>query len=318
MSTKDLFSELLKNLMTAIEDISACAIVDRDGLIIHSLLKDQNAEDDTIGTVTAVFDSFIDRVKKDFGSAEEFLNIITVDEKKFLFAAAGPEAILTIITKSDGDENKLKVFCEHIAKKIRLVIEGEEIDTSIPPIVDVLAGMRRGRLPKGEYSLKTIVLGDPMVGKTSLIKRYVDNKFQDNYISTIGVDISRKIVNLSEDLMISMTIWDIGGQIKTMAPYRKRFYSGARQAFLQFDISRRKTFDNIDSWLDDLTKSLDEKIPYIIIANKLDLPNHEVTLEEIKEKAEKLDCPFLLCSAKTGSNINDAFQYAGYKFCERL
>ena len=56
----------------------------------------------------------------------------------------------------------------------------------------------------------------------------------------------------------------------------------------------------------------------MIIANKMDIAEKEVTIEEIKAKAEELDCPYILCSAKTGSNVNDAFKYAGYKFCEKI
>ena len=318
MSTQQIFEALLSNLMNSIGEIKAAAIVDRNGLIIHSKLRVENAGDDIIGTVTAVFDSFIARVKADFGSAENFLNVMSVDQNKFVFAGAGSQAILTVISSLDADDTRLKVYSEFIAEKVEFLLDGEEITTEIPPIVEVFANMRSGKLPKGEYSMKVIVMGDPMVGKTSLIKRFVDGKFKDSYISTIGVDISRKDVKLSEELDVSMTIWDIGGQIKTMAPYRKRFYQGVNFAFLEFDVSRKKTFDSLKGWREDLKKGIYNKVPVILIANKMDLPDHEVSMDEIKAYAEELNCPYLLCSAKTGSNVNDAFRYASLKFCENV
>lgn len=316
--SKELFETLLTNLVNGVNGIKAAAIVDKEGLIISSKLSEHSGSDDIIGSVTAVFENLISRVKTDFGSAEDFVNTMSVDKNKFVFAGAGPEATLTVLADMDAEDNRLKVFCEFFAEKIRFIIEGETVDLGVPPILEVLANMKSGKLPKGEYSMKIIVLGDPQVGKTSIIRRFVDNKFAESYISTIGVDLSRKQINLSKECIISMTIWDIGGQIQTMAPYRKRFYQGANFAFLEFDISRKNTFTNLDNWIQDLKKSVDKMVPMVLIANKMDIPNQETTIDEIKAKAEALNCPFILCSAKTGSNVNEAFRYAGYKFCENV
>ncbi|WP_371803998.1 GTP-binding protein [Candidatus Lokiarchaeum ossiferum] len=320
MSTHELFSSLISNIMQTIEEITAAAIVDHDGLIIASMLRDPAAEEDIIGTVTAVFDTFINRVKKDFGSTESFVSIMSVENKKFVFADAGENAILTLIADLKADDNQLKVYGEHVARKIKHILKGEEVDISIPAIVRVLAKMRGGKLPKGEYNSKIIVLGDPAVGKTSLIRRFVDNKFADSYISTIGVDISRKLVELNKECKINLAIWDIAGQMKhaSAAPFTKRFYFGANQCFLVCDMTRKKTFENIDKWVEDAKSVMKKNINYFILGNKIDLPNIEVTEEEIKLKADELKCGYILTSAKTGDNVDDAFQYAGYKFCETL
>ncbi len=315
----DLLNQLVQNLIDAVEEIQSVVVADRDGLIITSKSSSEEQKDQQIGAATAVFDSFIGRIKKEFGSTESFLNITTVDDQKFLFADAGPQAILTIMADEDVDETKLKVYAEHISDKLALVIDEKEVKPEIPFIVDVLAKMRHGKLPKGEYTEKLIVVGDPMVGKTSLIRRFVDNSFKENYISSIGVDISKKTVELSEGSKISFTIWDIGGQIQTMAPYRKRFYNGAEHVFLQFDITRKKTFENLDKWLNDLDKNTDQMMYKTIIGNKIDkLDEQAVSIEEIEAKADELDCPYILTSAKTGDNVNDAFKYAGYKFFQKL
>ncbi|QEE16516.1 GTP-binding protein [Promethearchaeum syntrophicum] len=316
MGINDQFNELISNLLSSLEEIKAAAIVDKDGLLIFSKIKGMD-KDDEIGTVTAVFDSFIGRIKKDFGTASNFINITLVDENKFMFATAGPKAILTVIADVSISDNRLKVFGSHVANKIKLILEGEEIDYEIPPIINILSKMREGKLPLGEFSVKIIVLGAPGVGKTSLIRRFVDDKFAESYVSTIGVDISRKEVIINEKCTVNESLWDIGGQAQEMAPHRKRFYQGANFAFLVFDISRKKTFEKIDSWEKDLETSINRQLSVILIANKTDLETHEVDLEEIKQKATELNCPYLLCSARTGSNVMDAFRYAAYKFLEQ-
>jgi small GTP-binding protein len=317
MAKTDKFDELISNLFNSLEEIQAVAIVDKDGLIIFSKIKGMNKEDEEIGTITTVFESFIERVKKDFGKVTNFVNITLIDENKFLFATAGPKAILTVIADGSISDNTLKVFGSHVSNKIKLIIEGEElIKLDIPPIIRILSKMREGKIPEGNFSVKIIVLGAPGVGKTSLIRRFVDDKFAESYVSTIGVDISRKEVNVSENCIVNESIWDIGGQAQEMAPYRKRFYFGANHAFIVFDITRKSTFDKIQIWRDDLETS-NLQLSFILIANKTDLGNPEVTLEQIKQKAADLNCPYLLCSAKSGNNVIDAFRYAAYKFLEQ-
>ena len=317
-SKTDRFNQLIENLMLTSTDIRATAIVDRDGLIIYSKLREKE-EEEIIGSVTAVFDSFIQRIRTDFGSADDFVNIITVDENKILFAAAGPDAILTLLAHEHASDIPLKVLGNHIAKKVHSILEGKEVDPHIPQIVIAVANMRTGALPEGDYHAKIIVLGSPGVGKTSLIRRFVDNKFQQSYVSTIGVDISRKTIQLNETCVVSESLWDIGGQWSQLAPYRKKFYQGANFAFVVFDLTQLRTFENLEKWVNDLQKSTRNAIPLILIGNKADLTKElDVSEEMINKLKEKLKCPYLATSALVGLNVLAAFQYAAYKHLESI
>jgi Ras-related protein Rab-2A len=320
MGTKESFDTILDLLVRSVEGVQAAAIVDRDGLIMTSKFRGTQSDDDTIGAVTAVLDNLIARIKTDFGSSESFLNILTVDNNKFLFASAGNSAILTVVADLTVNENALQVYAAHIAKKVELILQGSDVDLTIPLIVEALAKMRKGKLPKGTYNTKVIVLGDPGVGKTSLIRRFVDNKFQDSYISTIGVDITKKRFTLDENTIIDFVIWDIGGQIQHMAPHRKRFYGGVNFCLLEFDISRRDTFLHLDEWLKDLKGTVEKSIPMVLIANKTDKPiaEHQVSLDEVKAKAAELGGHWLYTSAKTGSNVDEAFRYCAIEFLQNL
>jgi len=93
--------------------------------------------------------------------------------------------------------------------------------------------------------LKLIITGLFQVGKTSLIKRFVENRFQESYISTIGVEISKKILKIGDSTEINTIIWDIGGQMQQMDPYRARFYNGANAAFIVLDRTRPETLKSV-------------------------------------------------------------------------
>jgi len=306
--------------MNSLKGVIAVAIVDKDGLIISSETKEEAQEDsDTvIGVLSAILDEYIERIKREFGTESSFFNITTTGDKKFAFCSQGAKTILTTLATPDTGDIELKVLSEHVAGKAELLIKGKEnVTIEIPQIIKVLSQTRSGKLPEGEYSTKLILTGDWKVGKTSLIRRFVENKFKDEYISTIGVDITKHVVDLTEETKINFIIWDVGGQ--NLAPYRKRFYEGANCAMIVVDRTREETLENVKNWVDDIRESVNRRIPIIIVANKSDLVDEVVLSEEdIKNTADKYDYNYIITSAKTGENVNDAFSYIAYKFLERI
>ncbi len=312
---------ILKNYRADL-NLIAVAVVDQNGFIIASEMKNADEDDTVIGATTGLIDSYFERIKKEFGSKAGFFNITSTEDKKFAYCGAGTDTILTSISFKDIPDIKLKVYSLHIAEKVKRILNGEEnISIEIPEIVKVMGNMKEGKLPKGEFTSKLIVTGDFQVGKTSLIRRYVENKFSESYISTIGVDISKKSVNLSEDCTINFIIWDIGGQITQMAPYRSRFYHGTNTVFIVLDRTKRSTLDGINKWYKDMKNTITDikKIPIVIIGNKSDLiENIEITSEDMKRKAEEYGFHFIETSAKTGENVSDAFNYIAYRIIESI
>jgi len=162
-----------------------------------------------------------------------------------------------------------------------------------------------------DYLFKTIVIGDGEVGKTAITYRYAEDRFQENYKMTIGVDftIKHEIVN---DKRIKCQIWDTGGQEK-FSRIRPLYYRGALGGLLVFDVTNRESFEHLDKWLDEIVTHC-RKIPIIIVGNKIDLENREILPEEGKGYAKKkskelgLRIPYLETSAKTGETIKRVFQ----------
>jgi len=317
---ESLLGTLLENYMANVKSIIAAAIVDRNGLIITSKKRERADQDsDTvIGAVSAVLEGYIERLQDEFETESTFFNITSTGDKKFAFCSQGQSSILATIAEPNASDTALKVFSEHIAGKIKLIIEGaENVNLNIPPLIKTLSQTRSGTLPEGEFSAKVIITGDGRVGKTSLVRRFVENKFKDEYVNTLGVDISKHSVEIGENIRISFIIWDIGGQ--DFSPYRDKFYNGANCAFLVLDRTRENTLKGIHKWHNDIKKAINRDISMIIVGNKSDLVDQiKVEEEDIKELADELGFNYILTSAKTGENVKDAFLFLGYEFLENL
>ncbi|MFX0037189.1 MAG: GTP-binding protein [Candidatus Hermodarchaeota archaeon] len=319
-----LLKEILKNYFNEVEGIKGCAICDRNGFIIASESKQENEEesDAIIGALSAMLDTYIDRIKAEFGTSDSFFNITSTGVNKFVFSSMGPNSILATVADQLTTDIELKVYSEHIASKIELILEGnEDVSPKIPEIIKALSKTRGGELPQmtGEYTNKLILCGDYKVGKTSLIRRYVENKFEEDYISTLGVQISKKVVNLSETTKMNFIIWDIGGQVKQMAPYRAKFYNGANAAFIVIDRTREDILNSIEKWFKDIKNSIPRNIPIVIVGNKSDLIDEIVISEEkLKEVSKQFGFHSIITSALTGENVNDAFLYIAYRVIETL
>ncbi len=160
-----------------------------------------------------------------------------------------------------------------------------------------------------EYILKIIVIGPSSVGKSSLIRRFVENEFSFNYKFTIGVEINSKIVEYKEGAFAQLTIWDIGGQDRFKI-LRRNFYEGTYGALVVFDLSRAKTFSEMKQWVSDMNQILERKVPFIILGNKSDLVpkiGESLNQNDPIHFAEKLDSVYLETSAKMGVNVQEAF-----------
>ncbi|NHJ26388.1 MAG: GTP-binding protein [Candidatus Lokiarchaeota archaeon] len=318
----DLLKGLLENYMFEVDGAAAVAICDRDGFIIASESKEREGKDSdsVIGAISAFLDIYIDRIKNEYQTQSNFFNVTSMQDKKFVYCSMGSHSILTTIADPTTSDIMLKVYSEHIAAKVELILQGvDNVSIEIPEIIRVLSNRKEGKLPKGQFTAKLILTGDYNVGKTSLIRRFVENEFQEKYISTIGVEISKKSVLLDEDTNINFVIWDIGGQAESMTPYRHRFYEGASAAFIVIDRTRKGNLESVEKWDKDIKESIPRNIPIVIVANKTDLSeNLAISEEEIKIMAKKYGFHHITTSARTGENVNEAFLYIAYRFIEKV
>ncbi len=152
------------------------------------------------------------------------------------------------------------------------------------------------------YIYKIIVCGDGAVGKTSLIKRYSENTFSDNYITTVGANFATKRIQINGK-QITSQYWDMGGQPQFKI-VRQNFYRGARGVIYVFDVSRRETFENLEKWREEVNEILDDTSG-IIIGNKIDLPRN-VDEEEAREYALSINVQYFETSVLENINIQES------------
>ncbi len=160
-----------------------------------------------------------------------------------------------------------------------------------------------------DFRKKICLIGDPGVGKTSLIRRFVHDTFDERYLSTMGVKVSKKVVELTidgETFSTSLQIWDTMGQRKYRTILMK-YFKGAEGAMVVCDITQRPTLTNAAKW-SKLLFSVAGRVPVVYLANKVDL--HEKAAfapEDLAQLAEANDGSYFATSAKTGVHVEAAF-----------
>ena len=162
---------------------------------------------------------------------------------------------------------------------------------------------------------KIVLLGEAGVGKTSIITRYISGSFSQIVMTSTGSSFVAKKIELEDKKKVKLQIWDTAGQEKYRS-LAKIFYQSAAVAVLVYDITLKKSFEQIkEYWVKEIKENATEDIIIAIAANKSDdYLNQEVTIDEGKELAKSLDALFICTSAKLGNGIDDLFKLSGEKF----
>ena len=162
-------------------------------------------------------------------------------------------------------------------------------------------------MSKKESLYKILILGDSTVGKTCFLTRYADNTFQENQMATLGVDYKLKNVKMENGNTVKLQIWDTAGQDRFHSLTRN-YFKGAHGIILLYDITTQSSFDNVSKWIKQIKEDASEKVVIILVGNKIDLEHKRaIPTEEGEKIAEDFGLIFFECSAKTGKNINEAF-----------
>ena len=185
----------------------------------------------------------------------------------------------------------------------------EEAETPAAPAAAERADAPSEQITK--LSKKICLLGNPAVGKTSLIRAFVYETFEDEYISTIGSKVSKKEVEFFDEeakryYQVALIIWDIAGQ-QTFKHVKQAYYRGAKGALVVADVTRATTLQSLDDWIKSLIEVVGE-VPLVILLNKTDLIDQiKFSLADVQEVAARYRAKSMLCSAKTGKNVERAF-----------
>ncbi len=158
---------------------------------------------------------------------------------------------------------------------------------------------------KMSLKFKVCLFGPGNVGKTSLLVRYIKDYFSSDLKQTIGSNFLIKDVLIDEQ-NIRLLLWDIGGQDQ-FAKLRTIYFKGSNAAFGVFDLTSPQSLLKLPGWISSIKKTVKKSIPILIVGNKKDL-ERQVERSEAEDLAKRLNCEYLETSAKTGENVEIAFE----------
>ncbi|CAJ0559903.1 unnamed protein product, partial [Mesorhabditis spiculigera] len=160
--------------------------------------------------------------------------------------------------------------------------------------------------PEYDYLFKLLLIGDSGVGKSCLLLRFADDTYTESYISTIGVDFKIRTIEL-DGKTIKLQIWDTAGQ-ERFRTITSSYYRGAHGIIVVYDITDQESFNNVKQWLQEIDRYACENVNKLLVGNKCDLTaKRAVETAAAKEYADQLSIPFLETSAKSSTNVEQAF-----------
>ena len=164
---------------------------------------------------------------------------------------------------------------------------------------------------------KIITLGDSKVGKSSLIIKFIDNKFSSNYLSTVGFDLKHKSIKLQNGEDIKLVIHDTAGE-ERFKSLSTNYIKKANGVLLVYDITLKESFINITNWMNDIVEEAGNKVPIVLVGNKSDLKKERiVSKEEGKKMAKQYNLQFFETSAKDGTNVEKCFLEIAQQIIEK-
>ena len=168
-----------------------------------------------------------------------------------------------------------------------------------------------------DYIFKLVLIGDTCVGKSCILVRFSDDIFDDNYVTTIGVDFRFKTM-VVKNKVVKIQIWDTAGQER----YRSittAYYRGAAAIIICCDCTNKESFNNIKNWVEEIGKYTDkDSVDKMVFMNKCDLVEDRcIKKDEIDKFQKENGIKVLEVSAKTGEGIDKGFEYIIEKLIDK-
>ena len=164
-----------------------------------------------------------------------------------------------------------------------------------------------------DYTIKLLILGDSSVGKTNFIFRFIENKFNQNYMTTSGIELKTAKIDINNN-KIRVQLWDTAGQEKYKA-ITKNLFLKVQGTLVVFDITNDNSFNNAKKWVNSIKEECGKTMQMILIGNKSDLEEKRiVSQEEASQYAEKEKIEYIETSSKTGENIQRAIN----SICQKI
>ncbi|NVM44418.1 MAG: GTP-binding protein [Candidatus Lokiarchaeota archaeon] len=329
VNRKRLFDEILNNFLERFSDVDAIIVSDNEGLVIAGeKRKDTASNIEIVSVLTTLINPVLERIRNEFSFKKFGTASFDTDEHRLLFVTIDEERILSLIFNSMASVEKVAPYTYFLAEKTAQILNSQEGDTLQLTIPDFdYEKERHERLKESicqseldecvAYSFKFVIVGNHEVGKTSLIRQFVERKFSHDYRATIGLNIFAHNFDFQGN-ELNVQLWDIGAQ-QYFKRFRRIYYNGAEAAFIVFDITNRDSFDKVHEWYKELNELIDEiNIPIILVGNKDDLAEKRVVSstegEALAKSLSENGINYIETSALTGNNVQAAFELIAYHY----
>ena len=161
-----------------------------------------------------------------------------------------------------------------------------------------------------DKTIQLLVIGDSSVGKTSLITRYTNGTFKEEYLATVGLDYYSKVEAINNQT-INIKLWDTAGQERYKS-LTQNYFRNAEGVLLTYDVTNSESFDNLKDWIGSIKTNMEGKnifLPLIIVGNKIDMEDsREINKEDAEKFASDNNYKYFETSAKTGEGVDDAIR----------
>ena len=157
-----------------------------------------------------------------------------------------------------------------------------------------------------KHTFKILTLGESGVGKTCILRRFVENKFIKNHLATIGIDFRTKTIPIN-DYEVKLKIWDTAGE-ERFRNITNQYYKGADGIILVYDLNNKDTLTKIKDWMNQIHQNTSNDIGLVLVGNKSDL-KREISTEESLNLSKELNIQLFETSALTGEGVNEIFEF---------
>ncbi|MBY8983395.1 MAG: GTP-binding protein [Candidatus Lokiarchaeota archaeon] len=324
------FKELCENFFKVNQDTKAIMVYNIDKSVIFEEKRDY-IDIETIVDHSSIVNPVLGILIDDFEFHQFGTAMFNTEEHQLLFISINKETILCLIIKALASVDKVNAYAYFLAEKIAQLLtmkEGDVIALSIPKFdfeikkKDVIKNqIYQTRLDQGKnFRYKFIIVGDSEAGKTSIVRRFTENKFTHDYRATIGLNIVSHNIEFFGN-KVELVIWDLGAQ-EYFKRIRKNYYQNSQAVFIVFDLTKKDTYNNIINWYNELDEFIKiQNLSIVIIGNKLDLKNQRkvdyqegVDITKILSNKGISTISYIETSALSGENIVDAFRLISYHY----
>jgi small GTP-binding protein len=313
---------LFDNFENALKGIRALVVMDvikKDPIVSFASSEfEKSALDSVIPAVRDALDRLFHESQISVGPSSS----ISTGKNQLIFVKV-KKGLVCLVVDTHISLDAVLPYVYLLSEKISSILDKIPVDLAIP-LINIPD--EEGELTKGEkilaafeksvkYQFKHVVIGDEAVGKTTLIYRFSESKFKDDFMPTIGVSLTVNKIFL-HNAKVTLNTWDMGGQ-KHFRRVRANYYEGAQSCFIIFDLTNRQSFENVLSWNEE-KKRFAGNIITILLGNKADLVDKRVvSREEALDLARKSNFSYMETSALTGGQIHEAFALVSYKLIEQ-